>query len=172
MRKKQSQRILIFGPAGAGKSTLSKALAKATGIPAYHLDCLYWLPGWKRTEDPIWYTKLHKILTQPSWIIEGMLQDFELRAQSADTIYVLDFPLWLCLWRATKRTLQHKRRVRECRPKGCPDRLSWLLFKAILKYYLRRKTYFEYFAKHQKDKKIKIFKSPRELDDFLRKLHK
>ena len=35
-------RVLIAGPSGSGKSTLAARLASQTGIPAVHLDQLFW----------------------------------------------------------------------------------------------------------------------------------
>ncbi|MCW1403195.1 AAA family ATPase [Novosphingobium sp. MW5] len=36
-------RVLVIGSPGAGKSTLSRALAERTGLPLYHMDRLHWL---------------------------------------------------------------------------------------------------------------------------------
>ena len=36
------QKVIIIGCPGSGKSTFSKALHDATGLPLYHLDMMYW----------------------------------------------------------------------------------------------------------------------------------
>lgn len=36
------KKIMVIGCPGSGKSTFSKALHKAIGLPLFHLDMLYW----------------------------------------------------------------------------------------------------------------------------------
>ena len=36
------KKIIVIGCPGSGKSTFSKSLHKATNIPLYHLDRLFW----------------------------------------------------------------------------------------------------------------------------------
>ncbi len=45
----EMQRVLVIGISGAGKTTLSQALAERTGLPLIHLDREFWQPaGWRR----------------------------------------------------------------------------------------------------------------------------
>ncbi len=46
------KRVAISGCGGTGKSTLARRLGKITGLPIYHLDSLYWKPGWVPTAIP------------------------------------------------------------------------------------------------------------------------
>ncbi|HEU5138867.1 MAG TPA: topology modulation protein, partial [Bacillales bacterium] len=40
-------RIMVMGAsAGTGKSTFAQELSKILNIEVYHLDRLYWKPGW------------------------------------------------------------------------------------------------------------------------------
>ncbi len=48
------KRILVIGSGGSGKTTFSKKLAERSGLPLYHLDALYWKPGWKEPEKAEW----------------------------------------------------------------------------------------------------------------------
>ena len=41
-----SKRIVIVGCPGAGKSTLAIQLGELLHIPVFHLDQLWWRPGW------------------------------------------------------------------------------------------------------------------------------
>ena len=36
------KKVIVIGCPGSGKSTVSRALHKKTGIPLYHLDMMYW----------------------------------------------------------------------------------------------------------------------------------
>lgn len=65
------KRILVFGNSGAGKTTLSLKLAEKLSLPVYHLDRLWWLPGWKTDTRENFDRKLAEILHQDSWIIDG-----------------------------------------------------------------------------------------------------
>ena len=51
----KSERILVIGPCGAGKSTFSKKLYKILKLPLIHLDTYYHKPNWEEPEkeDPI-----------------------------------------------------------------------------------------------------------------------
>ena len=52
------RRVVVTGLAGAGKSTLSVALAAKTGLPLIHLDLHYWKPGWTDPTDAEWREQL------------------------------------------------------------------------------------------------------------------
>lgn len=40
------ERVTIVGPSGSGKSTLAKRLGKRFGLPVFHMDQLFFDPGW------------------------------------------------------------------------------------------------------------------------------
>ena len=42
----QLQRVVVMGPPGSGKSTLARSLGARFGLPIFHLDQIYWRPGW------------------------------------------------------------------------------------------------------------------------------
>jgi len=42
----QLQRVVVMGPPGSGKSTLARSLGARFGLPVFHLDQIYWCPGW------------------------------------------------------------------------------------------------------------------------------
>ena len=43
------KRIAIIGSPGVGKSTFARQLGDITGIEVFHLDRLFWKPGWVET---------------------------------------------------------------------------------------------------------------------------
>ena len=54
------KKIVIPGNSGAGKTTLALQLQQKLNLPLYHLEQLWWLPGWKEDtrentakQDPI-----------------------------------------------------------------------------------------------------------------------
>ena len=130
-------RVLVIGPAGAGKSTFSRALSATTGLPVIHLDVHYWKPGWVRPSDDEWREKQRVLLAGPAWIADGNdLETLDLRLERAETVVLLDTPWWLCAGRAFLRGL--RKPVGEM-PEGCDDsrtrrlrdewRLIWLVWR-------------------------------------------
>src|SRR6476660_6630344 len=70
-----SQRTVIIGNSGAGKSALAESLAASIHVPVIDLDLLNWEGngyGRKRDEDAARRMTL-EVSTQPLWIIEGVV---------------------------------------------------------------------------------------------------
>jgi adenylate kinase family enzyme len=112
-------RVLVIGLAGAGKSTLSRALAARTGLPVIHLDVHYWKPGWVRPSESEWRDKQRDLLRGPAWIADGNdPETLDLRLERADTVILVETPWWLCASRAFLRGL--RKPVGEM-PVGCTD---------------------------------------------------
>jgi adenylate kinase family enzyme len=98
------RRVVVTGLAGAGKSTLSIALAAKTGLPLIHLDLHYWKPGWVAPSDTEWREKQHDVLAGDAWIADGNYHEtLDVRLELADTVIVLDLPWWRCSGRAFLR---------------------------------------------------------------------
>jgi hypothetical protein len=94
-----SQRTVIIGNSGAGKSALAESLAASIHVLVIDLDLLNWEGngyGRKRDEDAARRMTL-QVSTQPLWIIEGVygwLADVALPRATA--LIWLDFPWSLC----------------------------------------------------------------------------
>lgn len=106
------QRVVILGRGGAGKSALAKQLSNELGFPVIELDSIFWQPGLRPTPEPDWTEIQRELLKHDRWIIDGDLGPYdtglELRLRAADTIIVLDFPLWPCVWRALRRSRESR----------------------------------------------------------------
>jgi len=102
------QRVAILGRGGAGKSVLAQKLSKRLDLPLIELDGIFWRPGLRPTPEREWVEILRSLVARDRWIIDGDLGPYdtglELRLRAADTIIVLDFPLWRCGWRASRRS--------------------------------------------------------------------
>jgi adenylate kinase family enzyme len=119
------QRVLVIGSPGAGKSTLSHALAKRTGLPLNHLDKLFWLPGWVERDRDEGRAELAQVLAGERWIIDGNYgSTLPMRLERADTVVWLDYPTWLCLARVFKRWWQYRGVARPDMTAGCPENLN------------------------------------------------
>ena len=129
------ERILIIGCGGAGKSTLSKQLGDAMNLPVYHLDKLWWKPGWVEESVEHFDAELAKILKQKQWIIDGNYnRTLPERLKYADAVIFLDYSSWLCLFRALKRIFRWRGQVRPDMGTGCPERLDLEFLRYIWTY--------------------------------------
>ena len=92
------QKILIIGCSGAGKSTFARKLGAATGLPLHYLDMLWHKPDKTTVPQEEFDRALEELLQQDRWIIDGnYLRTLERRLQACDTVFLLDYPLSVCL---------------------------------------------------------------------------
>lgn len=97
-------KIIVIGCPGSGKSTFAKKLKEITKLPIYHLDMIWNKPDKTTITREEFDEILSKILNEESWIMDGNYQrTLERRIQACDTIYLLDYPMELCLMGAATR---------------------------------------------------------------------
>lgn len=127
-------RVAIIGNAGGGKSILAAALGRSLHLPVHHIDRIQFQPGW-RISPPEFVAQEHqRILDTPRWIIDGWgsWPLIEKRLEAADTVIVVDLPLWRHLWWALKRQIRHPFSQTPDRPENCPLLpMTWQLLRAI-----------------------------------------
>ena len=148
------KKIVILGRGGAGKSTTAKRLSKITGIPQIELDKYSWKPGLVATPIDEWRKIQQKLTAGDSWIMDGDLGKYdalEVRMKAADTVIILNFPLYICLYRAIRRSKERS------------DFWWWLISWRLLSWPKLRRT-MDYYAKKAD---IKIFNTPDELEEFV-----
>jgi adenylate kinase family enzyme len=160
-------RIVIVGCAGAGKSTLARALGGATGLPVVHLDAAYWRPGWTRPERAAWRARVEELLAGDRWIIDGnYASTMERRFAEADTIVLLAPSTLVCLFRALRRRV-----VAEPRPDlapGCDERIDLEFLRWIARY--RREQLprvLQQIEAHRAGRRVEILRSDAEVRDFV-----
>ncbi|HYF81568.1 MAG TPA: DNA topology modulation protein [Clostridia bacterium] len=163
------RKIAIVGSGGAGKSTLARRLGEITGVEVFHLDRLFWRPGWIPISKDELAVSVQKIVCTDSWIIDGNYSGtMELRFQAADTIIFLDFPLWTCLWGIFKRRLMYAGRTRPCMTEGCDEKLDLEFILWVLTFpFKRRKGIIEKLHKHSHGKDVFILKSRKAVCKFI-----
>lgn len=119
------KRVAIIGSPGAGKSTFARRLGDITGIEIFHLDSLFWKPGWVETARPQWIQLQQELVGRPSWIIDGNYgATMDIRVQAADTVIFLDIPRRVCLWRVAKRTIRYRGQTRPDLGMDCPEKID------------------------------------------------
>ncbi|QFU16450.1 AAA family ATPase [Microvirga thermotolerans] len=120
------RRILVIGSPGAGKTTLSRRIAEALGLPLVHLDREYWRPGWVKPAEDVWDRQAATLAERSAWVMDGEYFDSANRLIDRATAVVwLDLPPWLCLPRALRRLALNYRRERVDLAPGCPEYFNW-----------------------------------------------
>ncbi|MCG8316986.1 MAG: hypothetical protein MI976_27530 [Pseudomonadales bacterium] len=114
------KKIAVFGKPGSGKSTLSKKLAAATGIPLHPLDSIIYTANGEQVDRSTFDSKHEAILSSDCWIIDGFgpVTSFFNRLDRADTLIYIDLPYPISYWLVTKRMLKGLFVTPEGWPKG------------------------------------------------------
>ncbi len=134
------QRVAIIGPGGSGKSTLASDLAAGTGLPVFHLDRIFWRPGWTPAPANEARAALAEIVAGERWIIDGNFLGLghgghDARFERADTVIFLDLPTAVCLRQALSRLVRDRGRSdRVDLPDGCPEGLDLPFLRWIWSY--------------------------------------
>ncbi|MCR5332057.1 MAG: adenylate kinase [Lachnospiraceae bacterium] len=92
------KKVVVLGCSGSGKSTFSVQLHKATGLPLYHLDNVWWRPDRTHITREEFDEKLDELLARDSWIIDGdYSRTYEKRVLACDTVIFLDYGEDVCM---------------------------------------------------------------------------
>ncbi|MCL5115535.1 MAG: topology modulation protein [Firmicutes bacterium] len=170
------QRILVMGvSSGVGKSTFARRLGESLKLPVYHLDTLFWNPGWLESSPEEFRARQAALTIHDAWIIEGnYTQTYELRAERADTIIYLELPLALCIFRVVRRWLTNLGRTRPDMGEGCLEKLDWAFLSFIITTYHNRKrtmvkTLAQFEAKSPQNRAIHL-RGRRAIKKYLQKI--
>lgn len=99
-------RYLIYGVAGAGKTTLAVEMASRTGIPWHDVDALVWQPGWIQVPIHEQRRTVERICATDAWILDYAHRLWiDVPLARAEVLVALDYPRWLSLWRVVRRAV-------------------------------------------------------------------
>lgn len=170
------KKIMVVGvSSGVGKSTFARDLGRQLAIEVFHLDALYWNPGWRPSSETEFVARQNQVMENECWIIEGNYdRSFAVRAEKADTIIYLELPLVVCLYRVVKRRLRYRGRTRPDMGRDCPEKIDWEFIKFILTTYRRRKREMagrlDAFRKSASARKVYRLIGKRQIRAFLREV--
>ncbi len=164
----ENKRIMVIGSPGAGKSTFCYKLKEITGLPLYHLDMIYHKADRTTVSRQEFDRALDAILAENQWIIDGNYQrTIEKRLRSCDTVFLLDYPLELCLSSIESRVGKKR------------SDMPWVEteldeeFRQFVVDFPKSKLPSIYnMLEKVKDKKVVIFKSRKQADDYLQEMKK
>ncbi|WP_404431876.1 DNA topology modulation protein [Sutcliffiella horikoshii] len=166
------KKIVLIGSGGSGKSTLARQLGEKLEINVFHLDSLFWKPNWVGVPKDEQSKIQNDLVKEKEWIIDGNYGGtMDIRINAADTIIFLDIHRTICVYRALKRMLQYRNKIRPDMGEGCEERFDLDFLKWIWDYpKTKRPGILKMLEQSSKDKKVLIIKSPKEVQEFLNKL--
>jgi adenylate kinase family enzyme len=146
-------------------------LSAARNLPLFAVDTWQWKPGWL----PASYAEIKQqqdaALAQQGWIIDGWGPDELMRERFAvaDTIILVDHPLYVHYWWAIKRQLACVVAERPDGPPGCPMLpMTWPLLKMIWRiHWQARPQLLDLVNKYRTEKRVTHIRSPRALRQFV-----
>ena len=98
------KKVIIIGCPGAGKSTFARKLKDRTGLPLFYLDMIWHKADGTNISRDEFDEKLKGIMEKEQWILDGnYIRTLEMRLKECDTVFLLDYPLELCLEGAASR---------------------------------------------------------------------
>jgi adenylate kinase family enzyme len=121
----QSERIMVIGCSGGGKSTLSRKISQRLDLPYFSMDKeFFWLPGWiKRSKDEE-RRLIAEVVAGGRWLMDGTgPSTFDLRVPRTQLVVWVRMPRWLCLWGICKRAFFHFGKTRPDMAPGCLERV-------------------------------------------------
>lgn len=122
------QKVLVIGCPGAGKSTFARALRQKTGLPLFYLDRLWHRPDGSNISQEAFDQALQAQLARPAWIIDGnYLRTMEPRMAACDTVFLLDYPLEVCLAGAQSRIGVQREDLPWLETEFDPEFRQWIL---------------------------------------------
>ncbi len=101
-----TDRILVYGVTGSGKSTMAARIADRTGLPWHSVDDLTWEPGWVQVPNEEQRRRVTAICAGEQWILDtAYARWLDVPMARVELIVALDYPRWRSLGRLIRRTV-------------------------------------------------------------------
>lgn len=122
------KRVMVIGCPGAGKSTFSRKLQEKTGLPLYYLDMIWHRPDRTNVSREEFDERLGEITRRDQWILDGnYLRTMKVRLEASDTVFLLDYPLEVCLEGAVSRIGKRREDLPWVETELDPEFRQWIL---------------------------------------------
>ena len=161
------KRVIVIGCPGSGKTIFAEKLNKITGLPLHYLDATWHKPDKTHIPREEFDQRLLEILATDEWIIDGEYgRTVEMRLKECDTVFLFDLPAEVCLQGVTNRLGKKRYEMPWIEKELDPE------FEAYIKGFANDSLprLYELIEKYGTEKRVIIFKSRKEADDFLNKM--
>jgi adenylate kinase family enzyme len=102
-------RIAVIGTAGAGKTTLARAIAARLNLPHIELDAINWQPGWRdldRNDPPEFVHRVRAAIQAEAWVLDGGYNSIrDILYRRATHLVWLDYERPVIMARVIRRSL-------------------------------------------------------------------
>lgn len=160
-------KVIIIGSPGAGKSTFARRLREETNLPLYYLDMLWHKPNQTNISREEFDMRLGEILSKDCWIIDGNYQrTLEMRMKACDTVFLLDFPVEICLSGAEERIGKKREDLPWTETELDAEFRQWIMDFPNS----QLPQIYELIEKYRKHKNIVILKSRGELEEYIQSI--
>lgn len=158
-------KVIVIGCPGAGKSTFARKLREFSGLPLYYLDMLWHKPDQTNISREEFDVRLNEMMKEEKWIIDGnYLRTLEMRLKECDTVFLLDYPLEICLSGAQERIGKRREDLPWLEIELDEEFRQWILdFQKD-----QLPCIYELLEQYQRDRRIVIFRSRKEADDYFK----
>lgn len=165
----QYNKIIVIGSPGSGKSYLAKKLSEITSYPLYHLDNLFWNPGWIETPKEKWIEVQKKITTGDKWIIDGNYDStMDIRFEACDAIIFININRVICIKNAIIRHGKKRTDLPDyCVEKFNKDLLEFLIY--IWRFPKNKKPNIIALHERYKDKPFIELRNKNDINNLLKK---
>lgn len=163
------KRVAVVGCPGTGKTVFSRKLAEITGLSLIHLDRYYHDKNYGYEHDrEAWIKRVEKLTSRSEWIIDGNYRStFPLRFSRADTIIFLDYPRWRAIKGIYARRFRYHNKLRDDMPEGWREKIPLDFFMFVWRFNKRYRPDITKAIEGKHDKKVFVFQSPREAQNYL-----
>lgn len=160
-------RVAVIGCPGSGKTTFSKALAALLGREVVHLDKLLWNKNWQMLEYDKRVNIHNKIVSNDSWIIDGMWKShLPDRVSRATLVIFLDYRRRVSLGRAVKRRIKYAGKQRDDIADGCLEKLDGYFLRYIWNFRKKVRPLVLQLLAEYPTVQVVALKTPRETKQF------
>lgn len=169
------KRVLIFGNAGTGKTTLARDLAHKRNLRPCHLDSIYWKKDWESLSDEEFTTQVEAFMQNTEgFTMDGNYtnsQSLQKRLSHADTLIFLDYSTSTALHGIIEREKRYRHRFRTDMAEGCIENIDDEFLDYVAGYHKKRRILIlELFAQYYKDKMCLRFTSRAQLEHWMSQL--
>lgn len=149
-RSLDSDRVVVVGTSGSGKTSLARRLARELQVPHIELDALFWGPNW--TPQPVEHfrERVAEAVAGERWVLDGNYAAVrDLAWRRATLIVWLDFSFGRVfgrvLWRTLRRVFRREELFSGNRESLAQSFLSRdsILWWMITSYHRRKREYGE-----------------------------